>query len=115
MTLALYSCAPLTAVEKLFLIRSVASAVAALIFSKASLACAVPFSAVARNACVASSLGELADFAVVVLVVEFNMTHISLGRFLLSTSGRAALSAGRMSVESWFTLAKNLTDRTLAE
>jgi hypothetical protein len=63
----------------------------------------------------ASVLGELADFGVVVLVVESNMTHISLGRFLLSTSGRAALSAGRMSVESWFTLAKNLTDRKLAE
>jgi hypothetical protein len=52
----------------LFLIRTVASGVAALTFSKASLACAKLFSAVARNACVASILGELAGFAVVLRV-----------------------------------------------
>jgi hypothetical protein len=57
--------------------------VAVLIFSKASLACAEPFSAVARNACVASILGELAGFVVVVLVVESIIALISLGRFLL--------------------------------
>jgi hypothetical protein len=55
----------------------VASAEAVLIFSKASLACAEPFPAVARNACVASILGELAGFAVVVLVVEFNMAFMA--------------------------------------
>src|SRR5664279_3106056 len=76
--------------------RAVASVVAALIFSKASLACAEPFPAVARNACVASIPGELAGFVVVVLVVESNMSLISLRRFLLRTSGRDALDAGRM-------------------
>jgi hypothetical protein len=50
--------------------------VAELIFSKASLTCAEPFSAVARNACVASNLGELAGLAAVVLVVDSNMTLI---------------------------------------
>src|SRR5208282_1256664 len=49
---------------------------AAPIFSKASLACAEPLSAVARNACVGSILAELADFVVVVLVVDSNMALI---------------------------------------
>jgi hypothetical protein len=34
--------------------------------------------------------------------------RLSLRAFLLNTSGRDALSAGRMSVESWFSLGVNL-------
>jgi hypothetical protein len=48
------------------------------------------------------------------LVVESNMALI-LRAFPVEDIRTRALDTGRTSVESWFTLAVNLTDRKLAE
>src|ERR1700691_35864 len=66
--------------------RSVASDVAALIFSYASLACVVPVSAIARNACGVSVIGELVGFEAAVWVVVAMMSLVSFG-FGASLSG----------------------------
>src|SRR4026208_906830 len=73
----------------------VASAATVLTLSKAALACAEPFSAVSRNACVASALEEPLGF--VVLVWE-SIMHLSLGRVPLRISGSDTLGAGRIII-----------------
>src|SRR5689334_8465854 len=76
--------------------RSVASDVAALIFSKVSLACAVPFSTVPRAVCGAADIGAPAGLEDAVLVVV-SMMAIILGA-CRGLSGCDALRI-RMSLE----------------
>src|SRR5436190_5057014 len=78
-SLLLYSCIPLSAVEAQFVIISAASVVTALIFSKVSLDCLALVSAISRNCCGASGLGERAGVVLGLVFIRPFLLEIWIG------------------------------------